>query len=171
MFHLLLLLSSCLALEPRVNPYGPWPLVTPLLGVGEECKAASLAYVEGLQANRPWALRMFDSSGQLPFLQEGLLSDTMDTGIKACNQQLLETLNLTCAQLCSLLEQLLNGFDLLSEWKCPENLDDLTIKVPYGHGTGLGNQGECLAVTEMPTHYCHNAIQMTGIPLGSKLHK
>ena len=66
--------------------WGLWPLVTPLLGdISAECAAASAEYVTLLNSSlhnpadltEPQlnALRRFDSSGPIPFLQDGMLSD------------------------------------------------------------------------------------------------
>ena len=62
---------------------GLWPLVTPLLGVSDQCLQASTQYLEALSgaftATEPLteqqknALQMFDSNGMFPFLQEGKL--------------------------------------------------------------------------------------------------
>ena len=58
------------------EPFDFWPLVTPLLGVSQPCFDASMEYANGILNGSTWAIQMFDSSGHLPFLQEGLLSDT-----------------------------------------------------------------------------------------------
>ena len=97
MFHLLLFLfyakGDQISDVPK-NPYGFWPLVTPLLGrefgLSESCFNASMVYVDGIQRGEQWALKMLDSSGSLPFLQEGFLSDTLPIPVGD--------------QLCSLLE-------------------------------------------------------------------
>ena len=36
--------------------------------------------------------------------------------------------------------------------------------VPFGYAVGLGDQDVCSSVTEVPTHFCHNALTM---PMGS----
>ena len=139
-FLLLLLLGGAASQAQDLPefPYGLWPLVTPLLGVGEECRSASLEYVAGLQNNSMWALQMLDSSGNLPFLQEGFLSDTMEVPVP----------------LCSMLE------DILAGAPCPDALEDFSLKIPYGYGAGLGSQAGCASVEGFPTHFCHNGIQI-----------
>ena len=85
---MLLLLILCLfdvkgqqISEIPKNPYGDWPLVAPLRGLesglSESCFNASMAYVDGLQKSELWALKMLDSSGPLPILQEGFLADIL----------------------------------------------------------------------------------------------
>ena len=137
---LALLLLPALAGGEGARPldHGLWPLVTPLLGVGEPCRSASLAYIGGLQNRTDWAVRMLDSSGHLPFLQEGLLSDVVDVPL----------------DLCSALEGVLAGAP------CPDALANFSLKVPFGHATGLGSQDGCTSVEGFATQYCHNALFM-----------
>ena len=65
-----------------------WPLVTPVMGnISSECCEASRQYIRllGEVASSPLsvtdkqraALRMLDSNGPLPFLQEGMLQVTI----------------------------------------------------------------------------------------------
>lgn len=128
------------------NPFGFWPLVTPLLGLdsglSESCFNASMAYVAGLQRSEPWARKMLDSSGYLPFLQEGFLADILQIPVGD--------------QLCALLEETL---DLEP---CPSEIRNFHLNIPFSSNTGLGNQEECMSVTEIPTQYCNNDIVMVG---------
>ena len=65
------------------DPFDFWPLVTPLLGdISQPCFDASMEYANGILNSSTWAIQMFDSSGHLPFLQEGLLSDSRAEGGK-----------------------------------------------------------------------------------------
>ena len=82
LMHVLLFffLPGLLAQVPPTVPPEPfdfWPLVTPLLGnISQPCFDASMEYANGILNGSTWAIQMLDSSGHLPFLQEGLLSDT-----------------------------------------------------------------------------------------------
>ena len=128
------------------TPYGFWPLVTPLLGLesglSESCFNASMVYVDGLQRSETWALKMLDSSGPLPFLQEGFLADILQIPVGD--------------QLCSLLEDALDG-EL-----CPDQIRNFHLNIPFSSNAGLGNQEECLSVTEIPTQYCNHDIVIVG---------
>ena len=132
--------------EAPKNPYGFWPLVTPLLGlesgVSESCFNASMAYVDGIQRSEPWALKMLDSSGHLPFLQEGFLADVLQIPVGD--------------QLCSLLEE---AFDVEP---CPSAIRNFHLNIPFSSNAGLGNQEECMSVTEIPTQYYNNDIVIFG---------
>ena len=144
--HLLLLLAGVLGATsqdtnpPGATPYGIWPLVTPLLNVRKECFDASVEYIWGLNNSLPWALQMLDSSGPLPFLQEGLLSDTQAVPIGE--------------YLCGALPAGL---------PCPEPIAQFALHVPFGYGTGQGSQEGCTSVQDFSAHFCHNAlIPITG---------
>ena len=128
------------------NHFSFWPLVTPLLGqevgLSEGCFNASLAYVKVIKNNESWALKMLDSSGSLPFLQEGFLSDILEIPVGE--------------QLCSLLDPILNGLP------CPEEIQNIYLNVPFSSNYGLGSPDECLSVKEIPTQYCNNDVVMIG---------
>merc|ERR550532_1801331 len=36
--------------------------------------------------------------------------------------------------------------------------------IPFGYAVGLGDQDVCTSVTEVPTHFCHNAL-IPGFPV------
>ena len=132
--------------ETPSNPFSFWPLVTPLLGLefglSEGCFNASLAYVEGIQNNESWALRMLDASGSLPFLQEGFLSYILELPVGE--------------QLCSLLDPTLNGLPY------PDEIQNFYLNVSFSSNYGLGSPDECLSVKEIPTQYCKNDLVMVG---------
>ena len=113
-----------------------WPLVTPLLGVSNSCLIASKEYVRGLESREHWALKMLESSGTLPFLQEGLLSDVQEVTVDLC--------------------RLLAG--ILPEAGCPDFLSTFSISLPHGHGVGLGSEKNCAEVEHLPTQYCHQVL-------------
>ena len=142
LMHVLLFffLPGLLAQVPPTVPPEPfdfWPLVTPLLGnISQPCFDASMEYANGILNGSTWAIQMLDSSGHLPFLQEGLLSDTQPL------------------PLCGILEV------LLGENPCPPALQNNPLMIPFGYGVGLGNQDACTSVTEVPTHFCRNGLQL-----------
>ena len=126
------------------DPFDFWPLVTPLLGdISQPCFDASMEYANGILNSSTWAIQMFDSSGHLPFLQEGLLSDTQPL------------------YLCGILEV------LLGENPCPPALQNYPLMIPFGYGVGLGDQDSCTSVSQVPTHFCHNGLTM-GDPTEAK---
>ena len=119
------------------EPFDFWPLVTPLLGdISQPCFDASIEYVNGILNSSAWAIQMLDSSGHLPFLQEGLLSDVQPL------------------DLCGILE----AIGMLGGNPCPPALQNYALMMPFGYGVGLGNQDVCTSVTEVPTHFCHNGL-------------
>ena len=131
------LLPGLLAQAPPTVPPDPfdfWPLVTPLLGVSQPCFEASLDYANGILNGSSWAIQMLDSSGHLPFLQEGQLSDTRPLYI------------------CAILDA------LLGPGACPPSLQDYPLMIPFGHAVDLGDQDLCTTVTEVTTHFCHNGL-------------
>ena len=131
-----------LAQAPPVVPPDPfdfWPLVTPLLGdISRPCFDASMEYVNGILNGSTWAIQMFDSSGHLPFLREGLLSDMQPLPI------------------CGILE----AMGILGDNPCPAALQNYPLMIPFGYAVGLGDQDVCTSVAEVPTHFCHNALTM-----------
>ena len=112
-------------------------LVTPLLGdISRPCFDASMEYVNRILNGTAWALQMLDSSGHLPFLQEGLLSDMQPLPI------------------CGILE----AMGILGHIPCPPALQKYPLMIPFGNAVGLGDQEVCTSVSEVPTHFCHNAL-------------
>ena len=122
-----------------------WPLFTPMLGnISIECKTASEAYINHLvdavtnpglastSAEHRNALRMFDSNGPIPFLQEGQLQDTV------------------MVDLCRTLQ--------LEDWMCslviPEDIR--YVAFPYGHAKGPGLERVCRDLNR--SKYCHNYL-------------
>ena len=116
------------------DPFDFWPLVTPLLGVSPSCFEASMEYANGILNGSSWAIQMLDSSGHLPFLQEGQLSDTRPLYI------------------CGIFDA------LLGPGACPPSLQDYPLMIPFGHAVDLGDQDLCTTVTEVTTHFCHNGL-------------
>ena len=113
-----------------------WPLVTPLCGdISDECRAASIEYIELLTGDGELqtedqisAWRRFDSNGAIPFLQEGKFQDVVMLNI------------------CDFLPEELSDI-------C-NNLDGLTIPVPYGNAAGPGMEAECR--NSHNSKYCFN---------------
>ena len=137
---LFFLIPGLLAQAPPTVPPDPfdfWPLVTPLLGdISQPCFDASMEYVNGILNGSAWALQMFDSSGHLPFLQEGLLSDMQPLPI------------------CGILGLM----GILGDIPCPPALQNHPLMIPFGYAVGLGDQQVCTSVSEFPTHFCHTAL-------------
>ena len=134
---LLFLFTPGLLAQVPPDPFDFWPLVTPLLGdIIQPCFDASMEYANGILNGSTWAIQMLDSSGHLPFLQEGLLSDTKPL------------------PLCGILEV------MLGENPCPPALQNYPLEIPFGYGVGLGEQDLCTSVTEVSTHFCHNGLQL-----------
>ena len=128
--------------------WGLWPLVTPLLGdISAECAAASAEYVTLLNSSlhnpadltEPQlnALRRFDSSGPIPFLQDGMLSDQHQINI--CDQ--------------------LGDEDDLIVIYCKNNIQPEAaqwIGIPYGLATAPGMEMKCRRLDE--SKYCVNYL-------------
>ena len=83
-------LTECPYQDP--DGYSLWPLVTPVMGnISSGCCEASKQYItllgEALSApltvtdEQRAALKMFDSNGPLPFLQEGMLQVMISVGL------------------------------------------------------------------------------------------
>ena len=135
-----------ICLMSQEEDYGLWPLVTPLLSVSDACLAASQRYKETLELidfTKPLteqqmdAVRMFDSNGALPFLQEGMWQD--DAPYDVCG--FLATAGVLEAALCNIV---------------PDTLRYIVL--PSGNAAGPGMERECRSVAD--TKYCHNLFQM-----------
>lgn len=125
-----------------------WPLVTPLLGVSNSCLIASKEYARGLEASELWALKMLQSSGPLPFLQEGLLSDVQQVFVDIC--------------------RLLVGI-IPMETGCPEFFSTFSISLPLGHGVGLGSEESCGEVDQLATKFSfHLSLRKLPMDRGSR---
>ena len=127
-----------------------WPLVTPMLGdISEECIEASTAYVNNLNSALATigdvtnkldeaqlnALKMFDSNGPLPFLQEGMLQDVRMVD--------------WCGVIVNLLNTTVGGVD----FNCNILFESIRyVAIPYGNANGPGLQSECRSVPS--TKYC-----------------
>ena len=129
--------------EPR--PEGLWPLITPLLGVSDQCFQASKLYLEALSEafnitdteplseEQKNAIQMFDSNGKFPFLQEGKWQDV------------------TYSDLCeSLLSNLTDCQTIV-----PPELR--WLRLPLGNANGPGSETGCK--TARAAKYCHNYFQ------------
>jgi len=129
-----------------------YPLITPVLGnISEECRIASQKYIENLSAalkatgqeksltdGQNDALRMFDSNGPFPFLQEGRLQDTIP--IHFCD--------------------FLTGFEQgITNQLCKEIIGDFGIvNFPNGYSNGPGSENQCRSVPS--AQYCQNYYSM-----------
>ena len=139
---LLVLVSG---LDPREEDedWNLWPLITPLLGVSDQCLQASTAYVsllsEALTTTQPLsdkqknALEMFDSNGNFPFFHEGVLKDVAYMDL--CDS-ILGTIP-DCRQ------------------SVPEGLRYLGI--PVGQANSPGSETGCKKASD--AKYCHNYYQ------------
>ena len=147
-----LLLLKAAALAAGEEPWFDFaPLISPVLGdssddcsqfcISKQCKADSVAYLEGLNRSDPLSLMMFDAGGTPPFLNEGMLAEM--TPIQMCN--LLEILSPDMVAACHTL---------------PSSLT--TLYIPVGHANGPGSRAGCAAVQEagagLKTKYCHNYL-------------
>merc|ERR1719342_608885 len=129
-----------------------YPLITPVLGnISIECRNASYNYVEHLSSalkasgqeksltdGQNDALRMFDSNGPFPFLQEGRLQDTIP--IHFCD--------------------FLTGFEQgITNQLCKEIIGDFGIvNFPNGYSNGPGSENQCRSVPS--AQYCQNYYSM-----------
>ena len=62
--------------------------------------------------------------------------------------------------ICGILE----AMGILGDIPCPSALQNYSLMIPFGHGVGMGDQDVCTSVTEVPTHFCHNALWLPGFP-------
>ena len=146
----ILLISLFLVVSGQHRPEGLWPLVTPLLGVSDECFQASKLYIEALSEaftstgneslseEQKNAVQMFDSNGMFPFLQEGRLQDV--TYVDLCDSVLL-------------------GIDYC---KATVPAELRWLRLPLGNANGPGSEPGCRAAGG--SKYCHNYYQFY-IPL------
>ena len=87
---------------------------------------------------------MLDSNGPFPFLAEGLLSDVQDIPV---GEYLCDTLP--------------------PGQSCPDLIANYVLRVPFGHGSGQGNQENCAKVTHLPTTFCQNVMILAPAPAQS----
>ena len=132
----------------EARDWGLWPLVTPLLGdISAECAAASAEYVTLLNTSlhnpadlteqQLNALQRLDSSGPVPFLQDGMLSDQHQINI---------------------CDQLGDEGDLIVRY-CKNNIQPEAaqwIGIPYGLATAPGMEMKCRRLDE--SKYCVNYL-------------
>ena len=141
MTHLHLLVFSLLMIQTLGQDL--WPLITPLCGdISDECRAASNRYIENLNsalstpfpsAEQQAAMKMFDSNGPTPFLQEGILQSTVPFDI--CN--IIEQLGEEAAEACQAIP-----------------VTARTLRMPFGHANAPGAEGQCKDISN--AQYCHN---------------
>ena len=134
-----------------------WPLVTPVLGnISSGCCEASRQYITllGEAASSPLtvtdkqraALRMLDSNGPLPFLQEGMLQVIMEQKIimgRMYKRTIFRTLFLwTCVTLCQVL--LIPSWTLLDQELQATSSANLLLRQKLGSLVNLPNKTRTL---------------------------
>ena len=132
-----------------VEDWGLWPMVTPILGdISPRCKFASIEYIkllnESFHSNTndiseeaSNALKRFDASGPLPFLQDGILMDVH------------------YIDLCDLLHLL-----PIPDDQCPIAEEDRYLGIPYHTAAAPGLEHVCKNLHS--SKYCHNYIFIYG---------
>ena len=128
-----------------IEDWDLWPLITPVLGnLSQECRSASEEYIrllnESFHTNANLtekhlnALRRFDSSGPIPFLQDGLSGD----GIVEVN-------------ICDII-----GIPAIIELCKTHFNNNGLILIPVGTFTGPGMESMCKKIEK--SKYCTNFL-------------
>jgi len=147
-FAFFVILSSTQSVHGDDDPLRKlYPLISPVLGnISLECKNASYRYINNLSAalkakgqqkvltdGQNEAIRMFESNGPFPFLQEGRLQDVVPI------------------HFCDFLGQ---GNQIIT-YLCKEIIGDYgLVNFPYGYSNGPGAENQCRSVPS--AQYCNN---------------